>query len=84
MTGEPPLDLDLTSLSTTAAVMDIVYAPLETPLLANARARGNRVIDGLGMILHQGRPGFAAWFATEPEVTEDLRRHVLERLDAKA
>ena len=84
MTGEPPLDLDLTPLSTTAAVMDIVYAPLETPLLANARARGNRVIDGLGMILHQGRPGFAAWFATEPEVTEDLRRHVLERLDAKA
>jgi len=64
-----------------AAVMDIVYAPLETPLLASARARGNRVIDGLGMILHQGRPGFAAWFGTEPEVTEELRRHVLAGLD---
>ncbi len=83
MTGEPPLDLDLTPLPAAAAVMDIVYAPLETPLLANARAHGNRVIDGLGMILHQGRPGFAAWFGTEPEVTEDLRRHVLERLDAE-
>ncbi len=82
MTGEPPLDLDLGALPAAAAVMDIVYAPLETPLLANARARGNRVIDGLGMILHQGRPGFAAWFGTEPEVTDALRRHVLERLDA--
>ena len=84
MAGEPPLDLDLDPLPEAAAVMDIVYAPLETPLLANAQARGNRVIDGLGMVLHQGRPGFAAWFGTEPEVTEDLRRHVLERLDAGA
>ena len=81
MTGEAALDLDLASLPKAAAVMDIVYAPLETPLLASARARGNRVIDGLGMILHQGRPGFAAWFGTEPEVTEELRRHVLAGLD---
>ena len=81
MTGQPPLDLDLASLPAAAAVMDIVYAPLETPLLANARRRGNRVVDGLGMILHQGRPGFAAWFGAEPEVTDELRRHVLETLD---
>ncbi|MDP6884946.1 MAG: shikimate dehydrogenase, partial [Rhodospirillales bacterium] len=81
MTGESPLDLDLAALPTAAAVMDIVYAPLETPLLADARARGNRVIDGLGMILHQGRPGFAAWFGAEPEVTEELRRYILAGLD---
>ena len=82
MIGEPPLDLDLAPLPAAAAVMDIVYAPLETPLLESARALGHRVVDGLGMILHQGRPGFAAWFGTEPEVTDELRRHVLEGLDA--
>jgi shikimate dehydrogenase len=84
MTGEPPLEIDLAPLPAAAAVMDIVYSPLETPLLATARERGNRVIDGLAMLLHQGRPGFAAWFGTEPEVTEELRRHVLAGLDAKA
>jgi shikimate dehydrogenase len=84
MTGEPSLDLDLAPLPGSAAVMDIVYTPLETGLLKAARARGNRVIDGLGMILHQGRPGFAAWFGAEPEVTEELRRHVLDGLDAGA
>ena len=78
MTGEPPLDLDLEGLPTTAVVNDVVYAPLETPLLAAARARGNRAVDGLGMLLHQARPGFAAWFGVEPEVTEDLRRFVLD------
>ncbi len=81
MTGEPPLVIDLAPLPAAAAVMDIVYAPLETPLLADARARGNRVIDGLGMLLHQGRPGFATWFGAEPEVTEELRHDILAGLD---
>ena len=80
MTGHAPLDLDLQSLPKTALVTDIVYAPLETPLLAAARDRGNPTVDGLGMLLHQARPGFAAWFGTEPEVTDDLRRFVLDAL----
>ena len=78
MTGEPALDLSLENLPTAAVVNDAVYSPLETPLLAAARARGNRVVDGLGMLLHQARPGFAAWFGVEPEVTADLRRFVLD------
>ena len=82
MTGEPPLDLDLAPLPVAAVVMDIVYAPPETPLLKAAAARGNRVVDGVGMILHQGRPGFAAWFGTDPEVSDDLRRHVFAGLGA--
>ncbi|MBM3487931.1 MAG: shikimate dehydrogenase, partial [Alphaproteobacteria bacterium] len=77
MTGEPALDLALDALPAGAIVNDIVYVPLETPLLAAARARGNTVVDGLGMLLHQARPGFAAWFGREPEVDEALRRHVL-------
>jgi shikimate dehydrogenase len=53
-------------------VNDIVYVPLETPLLMDARRRGHTVVDGLGMLLHQGRPGFRAWFGVDPEVTQDL------------
>ena len=60
-----------------AVVYDIVYVPLETPLLAAARARGNATVDGLGMLLHQARPGFAAWFGREPEVDAALRDFVL-------
>ena len=77
MKGEPPLDLDLGPLPKTAVVTDIVYAPLETPLLAAARARGLFAIDGLGMLLHQARPGFKAWFGIDPAVTDALRAHVL-------
>ncbi len=77
MTGQPPLDLDLDPLPTDAVVTDIVYAPLETGLLARARARGNPVVDGLGMLLHQARPGFEAWFGVTPEVTAELRAFVL-------
>jgi shikimate dehydrogenase len=77
MTGQPPLELDLASLPTAAVVNDVVYSPLVTPLLAAAKARGNRVVDGLGMLLHQARPGFAAWFGIEPEVTPELRQFVL-------
>jgi shikimate dehydrogenase len=77
MEGQPPLDLPLDQLGVGAVVNDIVYVPLETPLLAAARARGNRVVDGLGMLLHQGRPGFAAWFGVMPDVTPALRRAIL-------
>lgn len=77
MTGQPALELELAALPRSAVVDDIVYVPLETPLLAAARARGNVVVDGLGMLLHQARPGFAAWFGREPEVDQALRDFVL-------
>jgi shikimate dehydrogenase len=77
MAGQAPLNLDLAALPADAVVTDIVYAPLETPLLAAARARGNRAVDGLGMLLHQARPGFAAWFGVEPTVDAALRAAVL-------
>lgn len=77
MAGNPPLDLALERLPPEAAVTDIVYAPLKTPLLVAAAARGNPTVDGLGMLLHQARPGFAAWFGVEPEVTDELRAFVL-------
>lgn len=78
MTGQDPLDFDLDPLPPDAVVSDLVYAPLETALLATARARGNPVVDGLGMLLHQARPGFAAWFGVDPAVTDDLRRVVMD------
>lgn len=77
MTGQPPLEIQLDELPRGAVVTDAVYAPLETPLLAAARQRGNAVVDGLGMLLHQARPGFAAWFGITPEVTPELRLFVL-------
>ncbi len=79
MTGQEALDLDLDDLPTSALVADIVYSPLETDLLRRARARGHAVVDGLGMLLHQARPGFEAWFGVMPEVTPDLRAFVLKR-----
>ena len=80
MTGQPSLDLDLHGLPQDAVVHDIVYKPLETPLLAVARARGNRTVDGLGMLLHQARPGFEAWFGVAPSVSTILRDHMLAAL----
>lgn len=80
MAGQPPLELPLDRLPTDALVTDAVYVPLETPLLAAARRRGNPVVDGLGMLLHQGRPGFEAWFGVAPEVDDELRRVVLAGL----
>jgi shikimate dehydrogenase len=62
----------------TALVTDIVYTPLETPLLIDARSRGLATVDGLGMLLHQARPGFRAWFGVDVSVTQALRRAVLE------
>lgn len=83
MKGQAPLDLPLDALPRKAVVNDIVYVPLTTPLLAAARARGNPVVDGLGMLLHQARPGFEAWFGARPEVTAALRRHVAADLLGK-
>jgi shikimate dehydrogenase len=77
MDGETALDLPLDALPLDALVNDAVYVPLETPLLEAARRRGNKVVDGLGMLLHQARPGFAAWFGIEPAVTPALRAAVL-------
>jgi shikimate dehydrogenase len=77
MDKEPPLELDLRALPASAVVVDIVYVPLETALLATARKRGHPVVDGLGMLLHQGRPGFAAWFGAAPQVTSALRAAML-------
>jgi shikimate dehydrogenase len=80
MSGQPALDIDLARLPPWAAVNDIVYAPLETPLLRVARQRGNIGVDGLGMLLHQARPGFHAWFGTDPAVSAELRAYVAEGL----
>jgi shikimate dehydrogenase len=77
MKGNPPLELDLSALPVSAVVTDIVYVPLQTDLLTRAAARGNPVVDGLGMLLHQARPGFEAWFGLVPEVDEALRAHML-------
>jgi shikimate dehydrogenase len=76
MDGQPPLDLELASLPREAVVTDLVYVPLETPLLAAARARGNVAVDGLGMLLHQAVPSFEAWFGVRPEVTAELRAEI--------
>jgi shikimate dehydrogenase len=82
MNGEPELEIDLSPLPASAVVADIVYVPLETPLLALARARGHRIVDGLGMLLHQGRPGFEAWFGSPVQVTRELRAAILTTLGA--
>ena len=77
MAGNPPLDLTLGALPKSAIVTDIVYAPLRTKLLVDAAANGNRTVDGLGMLLHQARPGFEAWFGVSPTVDQALRAAVL-------
>jgi shikimate dehydrogenase len=77
MTGKPPLEIDLARLPRNAVVDDIVYIPLETGLLARARARGNTCVDGLGMLLHQGRMGFKAWFGKDAEVSAEQRQAVM-------
>lgn len=80
MKGQPPLTLPLERLPSTAIVADIVYVPLETPLLAAARTCGLRTLDGLGMLLHQAVPGFERWFGVKPVVDIALRDHVLADL----
>ena len=73
MQGQPALALDASLLPSHAVVADLVYVPLETPLLSAARARGLRTADGLGMLLHQAVRGFELWFGQRPEVTSELR-----------
>ncbi|PZQ79201.1 MAG: shikimate dehydrogenase [Ancylobacter novellus] len=83
MKGQPPLDLDLSALSPDALVSDIVYVPLETPLLKVAKARGLKTVDGLDMLLHQAVPGFERWFGVRPQVTPELRALAIADLAAK-
>lgn len=83
MAGQPPLGLDLAGARAGAVVADIVYVPLTTPLLAAAKARGLRVVDGLGMLLHQAAPGFARWFGVTPAVTPALRALIVADLEGK-
>ena len=78
MSGQPALDVRLDKLPKSALVADIIYVPLETPFLAAGRRRGNRTVNGLGMLLHQGRPAWKAWFGIDTEVTSELR-HLLEQ-----
>jgi shikimate dehydrogenase len=73
MQGQPALELALDRLPVQALVYDIIYIPRETPLLQAARQRGNRTINGLGMLLHQARPAWKSWFGLETEVTPELR-----------
>ncbi len=73
MHGQPPLDLSLDKLPAAAIVSDLIYTPKETPLLIAARLRGNRTVNGLGMLLNQARPAFKAWFGVMPDVTPELR-----------
>ena len=82
MAGQDPLALELNRAAAGLAVADVIYVPRETPLLAAARARGLIAVGGLGMLLHQARPGFAAWFGVDPEVDEALRRFVGDDLPA--
>ena len=77
MHGAEPLGLDLSRLPKDAVVTDIVYVPLETPLLVAAKLRGNTVVDGLGMLLYQAQPGFLEWFGQQPKITRGLRAHVI-------
>lgn len=77
MAGKPPLHLSIDSLPRSAVVADIVYTPLLTDLLERAEAHGCRIVDGLGMLLHQAVPGFEIWFGVRPEVDSELRQAVL-------
>jgi len=79
MEGEPPLNIPLDHLRKTTLVTDIVYTPLETPLLIEAKKRGCATVDGLGMLLHQAVPGFESWFGVRPEVDDALRQEVLRK-----
>ncbi len=80
MSGKDPLDIEVEALPEDAVVADIVYSPLETPLLATARARRRQAVDGLGMLLYQAVPGFERWFGVRPQVTKELKAHVAATL----
>lgn len=81
MKGQPALEIDLSRLATGAIVTDIVYTPLRTRLLADAAARGNTVVEGLGMLLHQAVRGFSLWFGAMPTVSRELHDLVARDID---
>ncbi|MDB5396316.1 MAG: shikimate dehydrogenase [Rhodospirillales bacterium] len=81
MSGQAPLEIDLSRLPVSAIVTDIVYRPLMTDLLLRAQERGNPTVDGLGMLLYQAVEGFTAWFGATPHVSQDLRNHVLAAIE---
>jgi shikimate dehydrogenase len=83
MQGKDPLEIDLSPLKNSAVVYDIVYVPLETALLAQAKKRGHRTVDGLGMLLQQAGFGFRKWFGGDPKVTRELRQLVEADIVAK-
>jgi shikimate dehydrogenase len=84
MAGNEALEINLDQGGPTLAVVDIVYVPLETPLLGAARARNLRAVDGLGMLLHQAVPGFSEWFGVTPVVDAELRHFVAaDLIDAR-
>lgn len=72
MAGQTPLDLSLELAKTDTIVADIIYVPLETTLITDAKSRGLRTVGGLGMLLHQSRPAWKLWFGIDPEITENL------------
>jgi shikimate dehydrogenase len=82
MKGHSALELDISGLRASAAVLDIVYNPLETQLLKDAKARGHVTIDGLGMLMHQAVPSFEAFFGVRPKVSAGLRAHLEQSLHA--
>jgi shikimate dehydrogenase len=84
MNGDAGLPLDPELLPDRAIVTDIVYVPLETPLLVAAKRRGLKTVDGLGMLLHQAVPGFERWFGTKPLVTGELRTKIIADMAASA
>ena len=83
MLGNDPLKVELSRLKDGAIVYDVIYVPLETQFLKDAKAKGHRTVDGLGMLLHQAVHGFRHWFGQTPEVTEDLRAMIIEDIRAK-
>ncbi len=83
MVRSDPLEANVDALHADCVVADLVYVPLETPLLARARARGLRAVDGLGMLLHQAVPGFERWFGVRPEVTAELRAEIVADIEGR-
>ena len=84
MDGEAAPEIDFSPLAAGAVVTDIVYVPLKTPLLRQAEEQGFRIVDGLGMLLHQAVPGFEKWFGRRPQVDETLRQIIIEDMDVHA
>ena len=78
MNNESLIDIQPNAIPETALVSDLVYTPLETNFLKMAKNRGSRTVDGLGMLIHQGVPGFEAWFGQKPLVTEELRKILIK------